>query len=116
MSKIYKGYELIKAIANGEIKEGTRFIDKTDTKYYEGTTVHTFKYQNNNFIQEKIGGINIVSILNHDFELIEEEQDIDIQRIEEFSSEYTMNNVEIQLQDKINQILLALKQLDRKIR
>lgn len=90
MSKIYKGYELIKAIANGEIKEGTRFIDKTDTKYYEGTTVHTFKYQNNNFIQEKIGGINIVSILNHDFELIEEGQDIDIQNMEKF--EIDINN------------------------
>lgn len=49
------------------------------------------------------------------FELIEEEQDIDIQSIEEFRSEYTMNNVEFQLQDKINQILLAVKQLDKKI-
>lgn len=54
--------------------------------------------------------------LNWNVELIEEEQDIDIQSIEEFRSEYTMNNVEMQLQDKINQILLALKQLDRKIR
>lgn len=58
---------------------------------------------------------NVSNILNDEVKVIEEQQDIDIQSIEEFSSEYTMNNVEFQLQDKINQILLAVKQLDRKV-
>lgn len=56
----------------------------------------------------------INNVLNMQVELIEEQQDIDIQGIEEFSSEYIMNNIEFQLQDKINQILLAVKQLDKR--
>lgn len=53
--------------------------------------------------------------IDNEFELIEEQEDIDIQEIKEFASEYKMNNVEFQLQDKINQILFAIKQLDKKI-
>ena len=49
------------------------------------------------------------------FTLIED-NNIDIDSIEEFSSEYTMNSVEFQLQDKINQMLQGLKQLNREIK
>jgi len=49
------------------------------------------------------------------FELIEDNT-IDIQSIEEFSSEYTMNSVEFQLQDKINELVRGLKQLDKQIK
>lgn len=32
---VYKGYELLKAIANGEIKEGSRFVDSYGEYIYE---------------------------------------------------------------------------------
>lgn len=32
--KIYKGYELLKAISDGEIKEGSRFIDNYNEYIY----------------------------------------------------------------------------------
>ena len=35
MSKIYKGWELIKAIANGEIKKGSRFRDTYSEYIYK---------------------------------------------------------------------------------
>ena len=73
----------------------------TDNEAREDLLVRGKDYSTNDF-------------LNWNVEIIEEPEEIDIQNIEEFSSEYTMNNIEFQLQDKINQILLAVKQLDKR--
>ncbi len=115
MNKTYKGYELMKAIANKEIKEGSRFLDRTDTAYYDETSVHTFIYKNDNFIQEKVGGLNIVSILNHTFELINDEKEIDIQNIEEINLDFHKGYADIRkyLKEKGNEIIKALKQIDK---
>lgn len=64
---------------------------------------------------------NLEDILYMDFELIEEQQDIDIQAIEEFIipdnvSERIVNEVNIiNLFEKQNKLIQAIKQLDRKI-
>lgn len=113
MSKKYKGHELIKAITDGEIESGTHI--KVHAKNYSVDYWFYGNWFGKENYKEPLDNIELF-LCNRDciFELIEE--DMDIQRMEEFNSEYTMNNVEMQLQDKINQILLALKQLDRKIR
>lgn len=113
MSKKYKGHELIKAITDGEIESGTHI--KVHVKNYSVDYWFYGNWFGKENYKEPLDNIELF-LCNRDciFELIEE--DMDIQRMEEFNSEYTMNNVEMQLQDKINQILLALKQLDRKIR
>ena len=51
-------------------------------------------------------------MLEFNFELIE---DNNIDSIEDFRSIYAMNSVEFQLQDKINEMLQGLKQLNREI-
>ena len=81
----------------------------------EGQVITKIKYENKGLKWEQ-GKFDTKYLCDIDIEFEVEEPDIDIQDIEKFSSEYTMNTVEFQLQAKINQILLAIKQLDRKIR
>ena len=109
MSKAYKGHELLKEIANGNIKEGTQFKNLNENPMYDNRNIYVYK--NNNLIG-RFGGMNIIAILNDDFEIIEEEQEIDIQGIEELSD---YNNGIGQNRDKINELIKAIKQLDKQI-
>lgn len=69
MSKTIKGYEIFKLIANNEVKDGTQFRMLKDENVYT--------YKNNNFFC-KYGGMNVIAILNNEFEIIEEQEEIDI--------------------------------------
>lgn len=127
---ILKGYELMQEIANGKIKEGTKFRDLTDSNYEDNSNI--YRYENKNFIG-RYGGINILLLLKHDFEILEDEEEIDIQSIEETEiknkdgaeyynggyteSGYTKNYSLDDLQSRkiINQLIKAVKQLDKKI-
>ena len=103
-----KGYEIFKVIANKEIKDGTQF------RMLEDDNIYT--YRNNNFVC-KYGGMNVIAILNKEFEIIEEQQDIDIQNIEEI--EPAMNGNACVIDNKtwtLNQVIKAVKQLDKKIK
>ena len=73
-NKTMKGYEIFKAIANKEIKDGTQF------RMLKNENIYT--YRNNNFVC-RYGGMNIISILNDEFGIIEEQEEIDIQELEE---------------------------------
>ena len=106
--KTYKGYELLKAIANNEIKEGTKF--KNLNQKVKSDNSHIYTYNHNNFIG-RWGGTNIIAILNDEFELIEEQEDIDIQSIEELY----IGDVTTEDKLKINELVRAVKQLDKKI-
>lgn len=130
---ILKGYELMQEIANGKIKYGTKFRDLTDSNYEDNSNI--YRYENKNFIG-RYGGTNILKLLNHDFEILEDEEEIDIQSIEETEiknkdgaeyyeyynggyseSGYTKNYSLDDLQSRkiINQLIKAVKQLDKKI-
>ena len=109
-----KVIDLLNKIANGE--EVPERI-KVDNIIYRYENWEHFYYTDNEAREDLLvrgKDYSTNDFLNWNVELIEEQQDIDIQGIEEFSSEYTMNNIEFQLQDKINQILLAVKQLDKR--
>lgn len=114
-----KGLEVLKKIANGEIKEESRFLDITDKNYYNGTSIHTFIYKNNNLIQEGIGGTNLLAILNHEFEVISDE--IDIDSIEELDiNNFGHNNMITQQETwyikKTNELVQAVKQINKQIK
>lgn len=103
-----KGYEIFKGIANKEIKDGTQF------RMLEDDNIYT--YRNNNFVC-KYGGMNVIAILNKEFEIIEEQNNIDIQSIEEI--EPAMNGNACVIDNKtwtLNQVIKAVKQLDKKIK
>lgn len=116
MSKIYKGYELMKAIADGEIKSGTRFKDRSHTFIWTGSRItveiegkdsqcNLFEFNNNSGTYYSLS-----YFLDLKFELLKDE--IDIQSIEELAEDrYIVTDV----LKKINELVQAIKQLDNKI-
>lgn len=92
MSKTYKGYELIKAIVDGEIKEGTKIEIKGR---FSGDLIGSYFIYNkgafNFFIYkpdgtEYDGKVELHDIIDYTFELIEDNK-IDIESIEELRYE-----------------------------
>lgn len=119
-NKIVKGYELMTMIAEKQIKSGTKFKDLTDDNYADNSNM--YRYENNNFIG-RWGGTNILNLLNHDFEIIEDEEiKIDIQSIKVPTSmevgdecgDKTMTAF-LKIQRALFELTLAVKQLDKKI-
>ena len=112
--KHINGWELIKAIESGEIKEGTKLKDSY--KEYVVRCGHlTYNDKHFNAMTIDKSCVNCWDLINNHFELIEEQQDIDIQAIEEI--EYPVHNLTRDLRDvKINKLIQAIKQLDRNIR
>lgn len=111
MSKTYTGMELLQAIKSGEIKNGNRF------KIINGGLEDFIAWIEDKNLKidmfGKEGWLGTNSLIESDYELLDE--DIDIQEIEEYKSEYTMNCVESEIKDKINELIKAVKQLDNKI-
>lgn len=119
MSKIYKGWELMKAIADEEIKKGTKFKDK-DGKEVE--------WNGDNFVFTNSRGnymctIDDIYFINEAFEVIE--AGIDIDSIEELNDTCydvnTMSDDDIEIYHNItrtimNKILQAVKQLDKRVK
>lgn len=61
------------------------------------------------------GYADCYDLINYNFKLIEEQQDIDIQAIEEYKSDYTERCIDMEVRDYINKTILpAIKQLDRR--
>lgn len=100
MSKAYKGYKLIKAIAEGEIKHFTKIkSDDGDIFIYDADD-STFYWE------KRAGGgrVTIYTLLNHTFELIEDEvniiEELNKDRIENSSYSYEHHFIE-----KINEVI-----------
>ncbi len=104
-----KGYELIKAITERKIKNNTTIKVKMGNAYKA-----TLKYEN--LMLKWESGDFDTSILcseEADFEVIEENKEIDIQSIKEISSEdrfYRTDNI-----DKLNELTRAIKQIDKEL-
>lgn len=121
----YKGYELLKAIADGEIKEGTKFrcLDEKPMEYYPDSNM--YRYEHGNFLG-RFGGFNILSIVNKDFEIVQKQEEIDIDSIielEKFEVDQfvTMDKNErfdrtMIEYSRINELVQAVKQLNKKVK
>ncbi len=115
MSKIYKGWELMKALEDGEIKDGSRF--------YVYRTFNAIAVLENRILHFEDGNERILTtndLLIYTFELIEDEIYIDSIEELKISENY---GCEIINEDNIyllfkqqNQILQAVKQLDKRIK
>ena len=120
----YKGYELLKAIADGEIKKNQniriKFKDNSGEIFiFDGTEIIDITHKN---IFDIYGTI---AVLKSDFELIEDE--IDIDSIEEFEivgcniklndtllpTESIINDM---ILDKMNKLVQAVKQIDKRVK
>lgn len=118
-----KGYELYEMIAKGKIQKNAKFIDARNK---------VWKFDGAEFIKE-IGDSDIYSDLEFatmDFEIIEDEEEIDIQRIKIKNISYVLcdkdfdNNMVTDIfnsffrenQECIDTLAQAVKQLDKNIK
>ena len=109
MSKIYKGWELMKAIADGKIKEGSKIKTNEDIFIFcEGN------FMSNSLFHFLTGIYNDIDFATAKFELIEDE--IDIDNIEEYKQEHTERCIDIDIRNKINELIKVVKQIDKRIK
>lgn len=107
----YKGYELLKAIADGEIKEGSLILfDSIIWIVDEYSDIVKYK-------EEHITLFNTYKakeIAMSDFEIIENK--IDIDSIGELKS--VTNNIDgtVCIMNKINELVQAVKQLNKEVK
>ncbi len=109
MKKIYKGWELIKAIEDGEIKNGSRF------NVYR--TYSAIAVLEDRILHIEDGNKRILTtndLLIYTFELIEDE--INIDSIEEYKQEHTERCIDIDIRNKMNEILQAVKQINKRVK
>lgn len=119
MQKIYKGYELFKAISEGNIEENTKF--KIKSIYYVIDKQEVMFNGNNLLLKDGRDFFAVYfldTILACDFIILEENSEIDIQEIEEYefpSYADKLTPIENKLLELVNAHTKAIKQLDRKV-
>lgn len=111
---VYKGYELLKAIADGEIREGSRFRDTYSEYIYKRNSFGDLELKRKDGEEFISPDYSYFAEKDNNFELIEDE--IDIDNIEEYKQEHTERCVDIDIRNKINELIQAVKQLDKKIK
>lgn len=99
-----KGYELIKAITERKIKNNTTIKVKMGNAYKA-----TLKYENL-MLKWESGDFDtsILCSAEADFKVIEENKEI-----EEFKTEYTMRQMDIQFKNKINELVRQVNKLTK---
>lgn len=108
--KVYKGYELLKAIADGEIKEDTKFREMEENRYYIVKDRKLWEQEDTGIYNSKLESLQITYGV---FELIEDET-IDIETIDELTDESKGTAGEFNaIKNKINELVQAVKQLNR---
>ena len=116
MSKIIKVIDLLNKIANGEIPSEIKYknriykYDSNEKDYMHEDVFNCYDYLIGNNFKD-------LDNLNDTVEIIEEQEEIDIQSIEEI--EPAMNGNAYVIDNKtwtLNQVIKAVKQLDKKIK
>lgn len=114
---VYKGLEIMQMISKGQIEDRTRFDFENnnfngEVEYYNGTLYWIRFDENWNETGKKnlFEMFNIQSTMVADFELIEDEIDIDsIEKLEGIVEYSTERNT-------INQLVQAVKQINKKVK
>lgn len=123
MGKIYKGWELMKAIADGEIKEENRFRDTYSEYIYKRNSFGDLELKREDGEELTSPDYSYFVEKDNDFELIQDE--IDIDRIEELNDTCydvnTMSDDDLEFYHNktratINEILQAVKQIDKRVK
>lgn len=106
MNKPIKMIDLFNKIVKGE--EVPQYIYHNGIEYeFKGTTYY------DNYGDLMCSNIDILTCLNDEVEIIEEQEEIDIQGIEENNSSNPRADVN---QENINLLIKAVQQLDKKIK
>lgn len=119
-NNVLKGWELLKEIAEGKIKEGTRV--KTD--FLIGNYYYNGKSFRNEFDNKYLNdSITDTEYANAEFEIIEKKEEEEIEEIyisgakmvgKDIGKSWTGRNLDLYFADKINEIIKVTNQLIRK--
>lgn len=110
MKKIYKGWKLMKAISDGKIKEGSRFRDTYSEYIYKRNSFGDLELKREDGEELTSPDYSYFAEKDNDFELIEDEIDIDSIKELEGIVEYATE------QDTINKLIQAVKQIDKRVK
>lgn len=117
------GVELLRLIRDGELKENTKLIDDFDYEYFyeKDECEDLILYKFDNIVHKKIIPDYTMFPNNH-FKILSEDEEIDIDNIKELNKNGTFEFGKIKdqkiidMQNKINELLKAVKQINRKIK
>ncbi len=122
MNKKIKGYEVMKLIAENKIKEGQGFLftsaagDVEEKICWHGDNFRCIDSERNYLL----GSIGDIDFATGDFEILEDEEEIDIQGIEEIKGivaiderGYITRETFEDFVNKINDLVKATKKLDK---
>lgn len=119
MSKTYKGYELIKAIEEGEIKENTKIEVHSLETLDRIVTIITYSSRRLNWKEGEFS-TGYLCDGNYYFKVLEDEETIDIDEIEELGkilfigdNKETWKKAFNDIIDNQNQMLRYLKQINK---
>lgn len=111
---VVDGVELLRMIRDGEIEEYKDIKDLESNRlyYFDGhNIVDRENYKN------LLSNIPDLSFTKKQFEILsEEEEEIDIDSIEELKFLTGANDNELDIGNKLNEVIKAVKQLNRKIK
>ena len=112
MGKVVDGVELLRMIRDGEIK-----INKT--KIIDTSTKEEYIFDDNNIrnkhFDNLLDQVCDIEFIRKNFEILsEEDEEINIDDIKELDTIRTYQNYELAI--KINELIKAIKQLDKKIK
>ena len=117
----YKGLEIMQMISKGQIEEGTRFDFENnnfngEVEYYNGTLYwirfdESWKETGKKNLFEMF---NIQSTMVADFEPLKDK--IDIDSIEDYKQEHTERCIDVDVRNKINELVRAVKQLNKEVK
>ena len=123
MGKIYKGWELIKAIADGEIKEESRFRDTYSEYIYKRNSFGELELKRKDGEELTSPDYSYFALKDNDFELIEDEIDIDsIEKLDDTCyimygmQDEKIENYHNKTRTTMNEILQAVKQIDKRVK
>ena len=117
----YKGLEIMQMISKGQIEDRTRFDFENnnfngEVEYYNGT-LYWIRFDEN---WKETGKKNLFEMFNiqstmvADFEPLKDE--IDIDNIKEYKQEHTERCIDVDIRNKINELIQAIKQINKEVK
>ena len=117
----YKGLEIMQMISKGQIEDGTRFDFENnnfngEVEYYNGT-LYWIRFDEN---WKETGKKNLFEMFNiqstmvADFEPLKDE--IEIDNIKEYKQEHTERCIDVDIRNKINELIQAIKQINKEVK
>ena len=110
----YKGLEIMQMISKGQIEDGTRFDFENnnfngEVEYYNGT-LYWIRFDEN---WKETGKKNLFEMVA-DFEPLKDE--IEIDNIKEYKQEHTERCIDVDIRNKINELIQAIKQINKEVK